>query len=349
MKPMTIHERLAAFWSGERPDRIPYTIYQNEWRHTADDPAWQDMYKAGLGVTWHLPSVRARRENVECDERTGVENGRTVSRKTLRTPVGEIWETLIDGWRDKYFLEASSDYRVMAYIARHTHIEPAYDEFIEKSERIGPHGVALVALGRTPLQTMLVDYAGLSGFAYHLFDLEAEVMELYEALLINFRRTVELTAAGPGRFVSVLENFTSDSLGPERYARFLLPVYRELFPVLRQSGKIVGTHYDGRLASCSRLIAEAPIDLIESLTPPPEGDLTLTQARLAWPDRLFWSNINVACYSLPPSRLRDLVLSRVTEAAPDCKRLAFEVSEQYPDNWRDSIPIVLDALEETRG
>jgi hypothetical protein len=30
------------------------------------------------------------------------------------------------------------------------------------------------------------------------------------------------------------------------------------------------------------------------------------------------------------------------------RRLAFEVSEQYPMNWRDSIPVVLDALLETR-
>jgi hypothetical protein len=28
--------------------------------------------------------------------------------------------------------------------------------------------------------------------------------------------------------------------------------------------------------------------------------------------------------------------------------LAFEVSEQYPDNWKDSLPVVLEALEQTR-
>ena len=47
---MDIRERLEAFWLGERPDQIPYTIYQNEWRHTADDPAWQELFQKGLGV-----------------------------------------------------------------------------------------------------------------------------------------------------------------------------------------------------------------------------------------------------------------------------------------------------------
>jgi hypothetical protein len=349
MKPMTIRERLEAFWLGERPDRIPYTIYQNEWRHTADDPAWQAMYKSGLGVTWHCRSVQVQAKNVECDERTFIENGKTVQRRTLRTPVGEIYEMYVDGWHAKYYLEIPADYGVMTYIVCHTDITPAYDEYRAMDAKIAPYGVPLVALGRTPLQSILVDFAGLEKFAYHLFDLEAEVMELYEALLTNFRRAVELTAAGPGRFVSVLENFTAESLGPKRYQQFLLPVYRELFPILQGSGKIVGTHYDGQLASCRHLIAQAPIDLIESLTPPPEGDLTLTEARQVWPDKLFWSNINVACYYLPPRELRELVLARVAEAALDGKKLAFEVSEQYPDNWRSSIPVVLEALNETRA
>ena len=55
---MNIQERLEAFWAGERPDRIPFTIYQNEWRHTASDPAWQPLYERGLGVTWHVATVK---------------------------------------------------------------------------------------------------------------------------------------------------------------------------------------------------------------------------------------------------------------------------------------------------
>ena len=154
-------------------------------------------------------------------------------------------------------------------------------------------------------------------------------------------------AEGPGRYVACLENFTADSLGPRRYEEFLLSVYEECFSVLHEAGKIVGCHYDGRTVSCREQIARAPIDLIESLTPPPEGDQTLAEARAAWPDKLFWSNINVGCYDLPPEKLKQVVWERVEQAAPDSRRLAFEISEQYPANWRQSIQVVLDALKET--
>ncbi|MCB8943966.1 MAG: hypothetical protein H6658_09445 [Ardenticatenaceae bacterium] len=345
---MNIRERMEAFWSGERPDQIPYTIYQNEWRHTAHDPAWQGLYDKGLGVTWNRATFKETWPHVEVDEKQYRENGRLILRRTLRTPIGDIYETYIDGWHDKYYLETATDYAVMTYIVKNAELEPAYDQFLALDKEIAPHGIPLVALGRTPFQVIQVDYAGLQNFAYHLFDYQSELQELYEARLVNYRRAAEIVAAGPGRFVSVLENFTAESLGPKRFAEFLVPVYNELFPMLRSAGKIVGTHYDGRLASCQHLIAEAPIDLIESFTTHPEGDMTLTEARQVWPDKLLWSNINVACYYLPPSELRQLVLDRVAEAAPDGKRLAFEVSEQYPDNWPESLPIVLDALAETR-
>lgn len=345
---MNIRERMELFWSGERPDQIPYTIYQNEWRHTADDPAWLPMYEQGLGVTWHLPSVKTEASEVEITRKHYRENGQEIMVDTMRSPAGEVYQTHVDGWHDKYYLETAEDYAVMIDIVRRTEVLPDYAGWLEKDKQIGPYGIPQVALGRTPLQIMLVDFAGLEKFAYHLFDFQAEVEELYQALLDKLRRSVALVAEGPGRFVSVLENFTADSLGPRRFKQYLLSVYEELFPILRSAGKIVGTHYDGRLASCKELIAGAPIDLIESFTTPPEGDMSLVEAREIWPDKLLWSNINVANYYLPPEQLHDIVLKKVAEGAVDGKLFALEVSEQYPENWRTSLPVVLKALEETR-
>ncbi len=345
---MNIRERIDAFWSGERPDQIPYTIYWNEWRHTADDPAWAPLYAAGLGVTWYLRSFATGVSGVETVDQSYEEAGRAMRRLVHRTPVGEIHALWESGWNRKYFLETPADYRVMTYIARHTTFTPCYEAYRAKAEALPPWGIAIPELWRTPLQQILVDFAGLENFCRHLVELEGEVRELYAALLDNFRRVVEIVARGPGRYLSNLENFTADTLGPRRYAEFLLPVYEECFPMLHAAGKLIGCHYDGRLASCRKQIAGAPIDLIESLTPPPEGDLTLAEARAAWPGKLFWSNLNVGCYDLPPAELKALVLRRAAEAAPDGRRLAFEVSEQYPANWRQSMPVVLAALNETR-
>ena len=344
----SIRERIDAFWSGERPDQIPYTIYWNEWRHTASDPSWLAMYENGLGVTWYLRSFDTRCREVEILDRQYEENGQPMRRQTRRTPVGEVHAIWENGWDKKYFLETPQDYRVMTFIAEHTEIVPRYEAYRAEAAGLPPWGIAIPELWRTPWQQMLVDFAGLENFCQHLAEYGDEVRRLHTALLRNFRHLVEIVARGPGRYLSNLENFTADTLGPRRYQEFLLPVYEEFFPMLHAAGKLVGCHYDGRLASCRSLIARAPMDVIESLTPPPEGDMTLAEARAAWPDKLFWSNLNVGCYDLPPQELKELVLKRAAEAAPDGRRLAFEVSEQYPANWRESMPVVLEALKETR-
>src|SRR5690242_8088715 len=100
---MDIRERIEAFWAGERPDRIPYTIYQNEWRHTSGDPRWLPLYAKGLGVTWHIPTVHERWPgSIEIHRQEWTENGQVHERRTIKTPVGEICETFIDGWRQKF-------------------------------------------------------------------------------------------------------------------------------------------------------------------------------------------------------------------------------------------------------
>lgn len=343
---MDVREQMEAFWAGQRPDQIPYTIYDWEWRHTADDPRWQPLFDLGLGITWHIPTIERHTPGVEFRVEQHQAQDILIEHHILETEVGSIHEIHHNRWRQKFMLETAEDYAVMTHIVRQTELRPTYEAYLTQEQNLGPHEIALVNLGRTPNQTILVDYVGLENYAFHTMDLAAEMQELYEALLEKFREAIELTAAGPGRYVCVLENFTAETLGPRRYADLLAPVYDECFPTLQSSGKIVGTHYDGNLASCREHINQAPIDLIESLTPPPEGDMTLAEARAAWPDKLFWSNLNIACYDLPPAELQALIAQRVAEAAPDGTRLAFEVSEQYPANWFDSMKTVLQTLKE---
>ena len=346
---MDIQKRIEAFWAGEWVDRVPYTIYKSLWQKGGiEDAAWEAMFRDGLGVTFGIRPFRETLSGVECREDSHREVGNLINTSTMRTPLGDLQTVSVNGWRQKYWLETPEDYRIMSWITEHTEVTPAYENYLAEAAALPPHGIPLIRMARTPLQVILVDYAGLEQFSYHLADFEDEVIRLYDARLRLFRRTAELVAAGPGRYVAVAENFSAETVGPARFARFHLPVYQELFPFLRQAGKVVGVHYDGKLASCADLIAQAPIDVVESLTSPPEGDMTLAECRGVWPGRRLWTNINVSSYDLPPQDLREVVHGLVAQVAPDGKRLAVEVSEDLPANWRESMPVVLAALNDGR-
>ncbi len=344
-----VTRRLQAFLAGERPDEIPFTTYFSKDRNMLRDPRWQPLFDQGLGVTFHVYPYEEVPRGVELVEDSWREQGALVTRQVQRTPVGEMLGHL-DRRLAAQILAGDPRRLPRDDLDRPAHRRrPPLRGLPGRGGRPAPFGTALSIIRRTPLQTILVDLAGLERFALHLFEYEEEVRALYDALLAQFRRRVEIAAAGPGRFVANLENFTAETLGPRRYAEFLLPVYEECYPLLHAAGKVVGTHYDGRTASCRELIAGSPIDLIESLTAPPEGDQTLAEARAVWPDKLFWANINMGAYDLPPRELHDLVLRMVADAAPDGRRLAFEISEDLPPRWQESIPVILNALRETRA
>jgi hypothetical protein len=189
-----------------------------------------------------------------------------------------------------------------------------------------------------------VDYAGEQRFALDVALRIDELFDLYEAETKLFTELTGVMADGPGRFVKWNENLTVSMLGPKRYAKLLMPVYQNAVPVLKAGGKRVMVHYDGQLKAIADQIVRAPFHIIQSLTEPPEGDMMLDECRAAWPDKSFWSNINVGLYTLPPDELREAIIAKRERAGK--KALAFEISEEVPENWGESVPVVLQTLRE---
>jgi len=341
---MKIRERMELFFSKEKSDAIPYTIYNYEADRLLDNPVMQKMLSNGLGVTYFVPSTWDNCPVVEYKEDYYTENNNNIRRVTMHTDKGDLYCTYENGWNKKFYLETKEDYQLMTYIIKNTQPMQNYKYFNDFAKNLPEYTIPLVAMGRSPMQVINVDFVGLENFAYHLYDFEDELLELYDALYQKYKITAELIAEGPGRYVSVLDNFTAETIGPDRYKSFLVPVYEDVFKQIKESGKVIGTHYDGKLFSCKEHIKTAPQDIIESLTEPPEGDMTLDVCRKSWPDKLFWSNFNVGRYNLPEDELRQSVYEYVLRGTNDGTKFAVEVSEHLPKNWEVSMPIVLDTL-----
>jgi len=152
---MNPQERLEAFWAGQRPDQIPYIIYWNEWRHTADDPAWQSLFDQGLRVTYQVCTAAEKTKNVQYREDCYEENGRKLTRRMMQTPVGEVYAVSEQGWMQKYWITTADDYRAMKYIAEHTELTSNYEKFEIKIKEVASRGIAHIMLGsRSPLTVM---------------------------------------------------------------------------------------------------------------------------------------------------------------------------------------------------
>lgn len=338
---MTNRENLIAALEGRVPERIPYTTYAD---FGFNEPGLSRLKSLGFAEVQYTGVIRETPEGFEREKTECVSNGKKIETITLRTPAGSISQTSVNGWVQEYFLKEPSDYRAMEYVVRNTRQDPDYARFHTAEQLAGENGVTLIWARRTPMQTMLVDYAGLERFFLHLADAEPEVMALYEALLDQWLDTCRIIAAGPGCYVSLLENLTAETWGPAKFTRYHMPAYEKGLPILHAGGKKIYAHFDGRLASIAPRITETPIDGIESFTIAPEGDMNYEGARDAWPDMFIWSNISLSVYALPEKDLRAWVRKAVKDCAPDGRNFALAVLEDVPPDWERKMPVILDTL-----
>lgn len=130
-------------------------------------------------------------------------------------------------------------------------------------------------------------------------------------------------------------------MGPGIYRTHLVPLYRRIIDNLNRHGKRLQFHYDGQLRAIADDITGLGCDGIDSFTEAPEGNMTVEEARARWPDKLLWLHPNLGLYHHPdtlPANIR-----RIRSAAGNT-RFCLMISEDVPPNWRQTVPLVLDAL-----
>lgn len=329
--------------NGGTPEVTPYTFYSWMTKDLFSD-TWKRLYDQGLGICHHVRVIDEIQHGVEdsVEELTRGPDRMRIHRKT--TPVGTIQQAFKNGWHHEYWIKSSDDYKVMTWITEHTELTPRYENFEQAEQYIGDYGVCVVYGSRTPAMSINVDWAGTERFCMDVALDVPELHELYEARKKLFVQETELIAQGPGRFVKWLENLTISMLGPEKYRRLLVSVYDQCVPIMDNGEKRVMVHYDGALSVIKEDIARAPFHMVESLTEPPEGDMTYDQCRAAWPDKVFWANINVDLYYEPADVLRQAVIDKRNRARK--QGLLFEISEDLPPNYTETVPVVLETLRQ---
>jgi len=343
---LTNRERFVTALNGGLPDKIPYVLYGRTFNYEC--PAeWDEFVKRGLIQMPRVRGVKEIREGVEesvikyIDERTG----RNIERRAINSPAGELFMTYHDGWPQDYYVKTPDDCRAMEYFLRNTKLELDKKIFCEQENEIGDTGVTVIRAERSPLQKMIVDYAGLAGYSYLCADAPAAVEGLIEAYADYAAKYFSLLASHPCAFIQIPENLTSEQCGPERFKKYHMPFYEKIIPALHGAGKRVFAHYDGKLKILAALIAETGLDAVESFTPPPEGDVSYADFKKAAPDKTIMAHLGLCDYLLPPETLRERVIFLARQASADGRKILFEISEDCPPNWRVSVPVIMDALE----
>jgi EAL domain-containing protein (putative c-di-GMP-specific phosphodiesterase class I) len=103
---------------------------------------------------------------------------------------------------------------------------------------------------------------------------------------------------------------------------------------------------DGRLRGLLPEIGTAEFDIMEAMTPPPMGDVSVKEAREAWPDKALWINFTSPVHLQPPAAIETHTRQLLAEAGGR-RGFAISVTEDAPvEALEKSLAVIARVLRE---
>lgn len=347
---MTPKQRVEAALRGERANTMPLTAYAE---YVPQSTSERRLRNGGLCIVRRQPSfyqtavahTSCERMHYEREEGEFVETW-------IRTPEGELSakEQLNPATHTSWYVERlfqrPEDYRKLQSLFAKQHFLPRYEEFLRAQATAGDDAFFLPEIGYSPLHFILYELMGVEAFSIEWSERRDEVLALCEVLVENRRRLYEVAANSPALLVNYDADISSEIVGLQRFEEYYLPHYEEFAEIMHRKDKLTGIHLDGDIWLYEEAIGASSIDCIESFTPPPDGDLDLAQARVAWHDKILWINIPPSLHQYESSELVEDVRN-LLRACGDGERVLLGFADAAPsDCWQENFSAVLDLLND---
>jgi len=344
---MEVAERVCQVLKGEMPDRIPWLIYSNHLPRGAFERRMREM---GLGLDVRCSVYKVYTPNIKVETRTIGDYVYTI----YRTPVGEVYSKRRTGltfqflgqgsWTVEHLLKKPEDFEIVKAIVDDMVYEPDYEAYTQLEEDLEGDGIVTVGADYTPLMKVIIGYMGFTAFAIlYRRNLEA-VEELMESIDRKYLEMYESIAGSPAKIVRVGDNIDGAMISPTLFERYCLPYYNKYANILKNAGKVVISHMDGRLKTLKDLIGKSDLDAIEAFTPPPMGNLPVKEAKEAWKDKVIWMNFPEEVFLRTAEEIRDYTLNLLREMSPGSGYIMGITEDINPLHFRKGIETVTETL-----
>jgi hypothetical protein len=347
MSSMTPRERVLAVLRGERPDRLPFTIYECMIPQCAVE---RRLRSEGLCiVNRSQEGYRSSTPNCSRESRTYTENGRRLVRTVTHTPLGDI-STVVQpagftNWTVEPEFKGPEDYAKLLFIVRDKVHSPAYESFRQAEAWMGEDVILRGALGSNHLHRIM-GWMGHETFAVEWHERRDEVLKLEAAMREGKRQVYRIVADSPITHANYGGNEVPEVMGRERYRDFVLPLLQEAAEAFHTKGKLLGSHMDGNNRPWSDLVARSGLDYVEAFTPAPDTDMTLADALDAWPDKVLWINFPSSLHLASVERIR-AAAREFAELGRQTGRVIIGITEDMPpDRWQQNLLAISDVLKE---
>ena len=342
---MTPYQCVITALHGGRPDRIPFTVYENKIIQSSVE---RELRNRGLCIVRRTRSYKLLRPNVKSQIRYYTdEDGKKLIRKVFPTPYGELSTLDIDGgmtnWTVEYMFKTPDDYNALFYFVADTVIVPEYDSAAKLVSTLGEDFIVRDSLQAEPMQTILNNFMGPETFSYEWADNRDQILKLYDMLVEVNRKVYPVVAKGPLEFANYGGNVVPNIIGRDNFEKYYIPNYNEAAEILHKEGKLIGSHYDADNSLIMDMIAGTDLDYIEAYDPGMSP--SIKQAQKAWPDKVLWLNWPSAWHLETVDEVKRKTI-QLLEEAERTNGLIIGITEDVPEErWRGNYPAIMDGID----
>jgi len=345
---VTPRQRVQKALAGGHADKVPFTMYECMIPQCS---AEREMRNRGLCiVNRRTPVVRTHRPNVKTTSQTFSKLGKQFVRTVHETPAGTLSALSepagFTSWNHEKLFKGPDDYKAILFMIRDEQYETDYDAFRTAERDFGEDVICRVGIGLEPLQSLISGSTmDMQDFCMEWMDRRDEVLKLYGAIVENRRKVYPLVAASPAGHANYGGNVVAEVVGLENFRKYYVPHYNEAAEIFHRHGKLIGSHMDGNCRLLAEAIGQTGLDYIEAFTPAPDSDLTLAEARRAWPDKVLWLNFPSSVHLRADEEVAR-VAADLIDQAPTPDGLIIGITEDMPPHrWRDSCRAIMDGID----
>jgi len=345
---MTPRKRVEKALGGGHCDRVPFTMYENKIPQCAVE---RELRNRGLCIVKRVGCLKSHSPNVKTYSHTFYEENHQLIRRFWGTPHGTL-TTLHEPagfttWHRERMYKKPEDYKAMLFLINDEVCEPDYEAVASVDRAFGDDAIIRVGMGGgEPMQTLISGlFFDTDQFCIEWMDHRDEIMKLYNAIVEKRRSIYKLVANAPVIHVGYGGNVVPEIIGLEMFQKYYVPHYNEAAEIMHKHGKLIGCHFDANCKLLAKAIADTGLDFIEAFTPAPDTDMTLAEARQAWPDKVLWLNFPSSVHLRSDAEVEKTTIDLLNQAGT-MEGLIMGITEDIPpDRWQNSCRAIMNGLD----
>jgi uroporphyrinogen-III decarboxylase len=206
---------------------------------------------------------------------------------TIETPVGKLYqthtyvETANTSFLTEHPVKTKEDLKILTYIMENTIITPDFAPFERQTETIGNEGLLvplIISEAKSGFQNMIEHYIGTEELNYMLADYPEEVEDCLAAIHKNSRKCADIAVESNAEAFIFWEDSSTLNVSPSQFEKYIKDEINYWGKKVHENGKYLIHHACGSLKGFMPILKDMNIDMIESISPPPTGDIELWNA-----------------------------------------------------------------------